>query len=355
LEKGFDISIAGEAEESFAEIVDWLEGRVSLGSIPGVSFRDSKGLLHQNKQPAQVGNLDRLPVPLIAERLFDPAWYGFVDPGIAPGGILFSRGCPGRCSFCANYVAGRQPRYRTPGKVVEELEGYHERTGTTFFSFWDNAITADQDKLLGLCETLEREASFDVGWSAITRVNLITPKLLRAMRSAGCVSINFGAESGDDSILRAVGKNITRAEVIRALTWSKAEGLLTSCSFMLGFPYDTPETLEGTLRFLERISPLVDSFSTLGLVIPFPGTPLYNKFHERYGFTKWWLNDRYTRHSSLPPIDDLDRFCSQYADDVNLELDFFQYSKPMRQAIKACLKFKAEHNLRNMGLRVGGA
>jgi radical SAM superfamily enzyme YgiQ (UPF0313 family) len=44
---------------------------------------------------------------------------------------------------------------------------------------------------------------------------------------------------------------------------------------MLGFPQETPAALERTLRFMERIAPLVDSFSTLGVVVPFPGTPIY--------------------------------------------------------------------------------
>src|SRR5207253_2142263 len=119
--------------------------------------------------------------------------------------------------------------------------------------------------------------------------------------------------------------------------------------FMLGFPEETPAHVERTLRFMERIAPLVDSFSTLGVLVPFPGTPLYDVHHERYGFTDWWLRESYARWTPPPSIDDRARWRRHYADDTNLELDFFHYSDEMRAAIRAALRFKADHNLRRLG------
>ena len=151
-------------------------------------------------------------------------------------------------------------------------------------------------------------------------------------------------------ILRAIKKGITTEHVVRALEWSKAEGLLTACNFMLGFPQETPPALERTLRFMERIAPLVDSFSTLGVLVPFPGTPLYDDYHAKYGFTEWWLREECARYTPPPPLSDFDRFYRHYIDDANLDLDFFQYSDEMRDLMRQCLKFKAEHNLARMGL-----
>jgi radical SAM superfamily enzyme YgiQ (UPF0313 family) len=119
---------------------------------------------------------------------------------------------------------------------------------------------------------------------------------------------------------------------------------------MLGFPEDTPQTLENTVRFMERIAPLTDAFSTLGVVVPFPGTPLYDDNHERYGFTDWWLRTGYAAYEPPPPVEDVDRFRRHYIDDANLELDFFRYTPEIREWIRAGLRYKAEHNLRSMGL-----
>jgi hypothetical protein len=136
---------------------------------------------------------------------------------------------------------------------------------------------------------------------------------------------------------------------VRALEWAKEADLMTACNFMLGFPEDTPDTLERTARFMERIAPMVDSFSTMGVVVPFPGTPLYDDNHVRYGFTGWWLDEAYSRYSAFPPVEDAHRFNRFYIDDANLDLDFFHYSEAMRDGIRACLRIKGEHNLRRDG------
>ena len=168
------------------------------------------------------------------------------------------------------------------------------------------------------------------------------------MRRAGCVSVNFGVESGDDAILKAIRKGITTASVERALAWAKAERLHTACNFMLGFPEETPAHVERTLAFMRRIAPRVDTFSTLGVVIPFPGTPLYEEHHARFGFTDWWLEERYARYDPPPPVADTARWHRHYVDDATIALDFFHYSDAMRTAIRAALRFKGEHNLRRM-------
>lgn len=350
LARGFEIAVIGEAEETIVRLVDWLEGKTAIESICGIRRRGHDAASPGGLPPTFVQDLDALPLPQIAQHLFEPEWYASSGSEVIPGGMLTSRGCPARCTFCANYVTGRSFRYRSPESVVAELNAYHARYGTTFFPFWDDALTANKPRMLDLCEILERDIRFNLGWSAITRAGMITPELLHAMKRAGCLSVNFGVESGDDEILRAIKKGVSTEQVLRALEWAKAEGFFTACNFMLGFPQETPAALERTLRFMERISPLVDTFNTLGVLVPFPGTRLYEDFHERYGFTRWWLRQECSRYSPAPPIGDFDRFYRHYIDDSNLDLDFFHYSHQVRERIRACLKFKAEHNLRKMGL-----
>ena len=350
LDHGFDACVVGEAEETVVRLVDALESGRSPAEVPGVVVRDASGAVRVGPPAPTISDLDTLAFPQLAQPLYDARWYDPTGREVIPGGILTSRGCPARCTFCANYVTGRKFRHRRSECVAAELNAYHERCGATFFPCWDDALTADRRQLLHLSETLEREIRFPLQWSAITRATMVTPELLRAMRCAGLVAVNFGVESGDDDILRAIKKGITTAHVVRALEWATAEGLTTACNFMLGFPQETPEALERTLRFMERIAPLVDSFSTMGVLIPFPGTPLYESWHERFGFTDWWVREEYSRYEPFPPVEDVERFTRHYRDDANLSLDFFHYSDEMRDLIRACLRFKAEHNLRKMGL-----
>ena len=349
LRHGFDIAVIGEAEETISQLVEHVRGRKSREEICGIWFRASGGIIGEGRPPIPPEDLDLIPLPHIAQSLFDPRWYHDSELEALPGGIITSRGCPARCTFCANSILPRSFRYRSPQSIVEELKILHARSGATFFPFWDDAFTSNRERLFPLLDAFERQIPFELRWSAITRANMISQKLLAAMKRAGCIHINFGVESGDDETLRTVKKGLTTAEVVRALESANALGLTVTCNFMLGFPHETPEAIERTLLFMERIAPLVNSFGTLGVVVPFPGTPLYEESHRKYGFTDWWLREEYSRYLPPPPIEEPERFYRYYIDDPNLELNFFRYPEGTRQIIRACLKFKADHNLRRMG------
>lgn len=351
LAHGFDVAVAGEGEEAVVRLAEAARGRGSLDDLPGIRYRAAGGSVRAGR-PGFLPDLDALADPHSASHLFAPRWYTASDEWGAPGGILASRGCPGGCVFCA--VSGGTFRSRSPASVTAELNDRHRRYGTSFFQFWDDAFTADGRRVFDLCDAIERDVEFPLAWSAATRVNMVRPELLRRLKAAGLAAITFGAESGDDDVLRAIGKGITTDAVVRALEWAKAVGLTTVCDFMFGFPQETPESLGRTLRFMERIAPLVDCFSPKGVVIPLPGTPLYHRFHERYGFTDWWLTGAPSPFASPspPPPEDAAAFTRSYCEDPALDLDFFRYSGEVRESILACLKFKGAHNLKSMG--VGG-
>lgn len=355
LRRGFDAVIVGEAELSFPRLLSWFAGKGDAAEIPGVVFRHADGIVGYGRPAANVEELDRLPPPCLSHRLFDPRWYDESGRDTAPGGILTSRGCPARCTFCANHVTGRRFRHRSAENVTDEINAWHQLCGLTYFPCWDDALTADPRRLEALCRQIESDVSFPFSFGAITRASMITPAMLRTMRRAGLRHVNFGVESGDDEILRAIKKGIRTDDVVRALQWAKEEGLATACNFMLGFPQETPAELDRTLRFMERIAPLVDAFSTMGVVVPFPGTPIYDDFHFQYSFTNWWLDAAYSNFAASPPFEDRERFYRYYIDDANLELDFFRYSRETKQLIRDCLRYKAEHNLRRMTTGAGAA
>ena len=102
LRNGFDLALAGEAEQTLPRAADWLEGRDDVSRIPGVVFRQPDGGVGYGPPAAVVDRLDDLAHPYLAQSLFDPAWYDSSARTTPPGGMLASRGCPARCTFCAN-------------------------------------------------------------------------------------------------------------------------------------------------------------------------------------------------------------------------------------------------------------
>ena len=101
---------------------------------------------------------------------------------------------------------------------------------------------------------------------------------------------------------------------------------------------------------MERIAPMVDSFSTMGVVVPFPGTPLYDDNHVRYGFTGWWLDEAYSRYSAVSADRGFAPVQSLLHRRRQSRPRLLPLQRQMRDGIRACLRIKGEHNLRQMGL-----
>jgi radical SAM superfamily enzyme YgiQ (UPF0313 family) len=89
--------------------------------------------------------------------------------------------------------------------------------------------------------------------------------------------VGMGVESGNAGVLARIGKNIDLKKVETANNWFKKEGILTSCFFMIGLPYDTEETVNETIRFAIDLDPDAAVFSVF---IPLPDTRAFEELDK---------------------------------------------------------------------------
>lgn len=345
---GFDASVAGEGELTAVALAAAIDHGLPLDTIPGVRTRTGQG---PPSTPTQ--DLDALARPHEGYAAYDMAWYGRDGRAVIPGGFMTSRGCPARCTFCANYVTGRAYRYRSAADVVSEMVALRTHHGIRSFPFWDDAFTALRPRLRELCAAIVREPALrDITWTCITPGNMVKPHDLEMMRAAGCVAVNFGIESGDPTTLRLMQKGQRPEHVVAAVRSAKAAGMTTIVNFMFGFPNEGLAELGTTLALMEDLAPSTDFFNTRGVLVPFPGTAIYEQWADHYGFRQWWLD---LARVPLEP-DGLDPLQMARAQEVDptLALDFFRYSLEVRDLIARCVRFKARHNHATLS-RMGAA
>ncbi len=342
LQHGFRYVVRGEGEATLVELADSLDGTPSqLAQIASLGFVD-RGLPRQNADRGFIGDLDALASPMSALDLFDPRWYG-ADKMVPPAGLLSSRGCPAACTFCSNDVTGRKFRYRSAGSVTDEVRVLVERFGQRAFSFFDDSFAVGRRRVAELCGALS--ALKPVHWTCTAHPAHLDRATLVEMKAAGCGGIDIGMESGDPATLLRIGKGVTVERVLEVLATCHELGIHTVLNLMFGWPDETDEELSTTIAFMERAAQHANGFNARGILVPYPGTPVYEQNHERFGFTDWWLREAPLNYRPFPTSWSPQEVLRCYADDAALPRNFFRHPPERLRRMQEALDRKAELTL----------
>lgn len=277
------VAVIGEGEATLVELLQAYReqaGPEALLRIPGLVIRHN-GELVTTARREPIKDLDSLPYPAwdLLPSLLDPYRMSIVgttsDRSTA---LLTSRGCPGKCAFCDTSVFGRRFRFFSADYTLGMIDHLVRHYGIEDFLIYDDTFVANKKRLQEICEGLIRRA-LPVRWSCCARVDLVTPEMLRLMRSAGCWQIEYGIESGSPEILRLMEKNITLDQVRQALTWTKQAGIMTRGNFIFGYIGETRQTLQQSLDFLLQLD--LDYFQQTFLT-PYPGSRVHAQIQD-YG------------------------------------------------------------------------
>ena len=202
--------------------------------------------------------------------------------------MITSRGCPYQCAFCSKPVFGSRFRAVRADDVVNEVGLLERDYGVREIGFYDDVFTLDHARVLRLCE-LWKQMCRSI-WTCESRVDLVTPTLLKEMKRGGCYLIAYGLESGAPEILRTLQKRAGLAQAEQAISWTREAGIETLGYFIIGAPGETRETIRQTVDFAKRLK--LD-FAQFSLAMPFPGTKLAQMAEDMGLRVPGWSECRY--------------------------------------------------------------
>ncbi len=272
-----DAVVRGQGELTFAELV----GRGSPVGVAGVSYRDNGRLVH-NPDRLAAPALDDLPLPL---RELRPERFGRTGLDYHTDTVYGSRGCRGRCVFCANHLIGGAWRGRSLDRVMTELESLTppRRGKWKYVKFWDSMFLADAERVAELCRRirslgLERWFRF-IGETRTEDVVRAAP-ILRDMRAAGFVRIGCGVESPSRETHRTLRKGLNLSHVGQAAALLLAANIQMTKFLIVGHEGETQENILDYPEY--ALAAGVDRHNTTFFVMtPYPGTDLAADYRER--------------------------------------------------------------------------
>lgn len=245
-----DYAVEGEGEQAFSALLAALESGRPVADVPRLHYRGGGG--PRATPPAGLMELSELPqVWATLDGAIDLRRYADTVPAESPRRAIYieaGRGCPYACTFCATAPFWeRKYRVKPVETIVEEMRFLYEQYGYNAFMLVHDLLTVDREFVSRFSDAM-MESRLPVEWMANHRTDINLHGLLPKMKTAGCWAMFFGIESASARLQKVMHKGLKRDGVVSTIRGLSDLGIASTCSFVIGFPDETPEELSATVQ-----------------------------------------------------------------------------------------------------------
>jgi anaerobic magnesium-protoporphyrin IX monomethyl ester cyclase len=280
-EPAVDITVRGQGEETFAEIVDRLATGRSLDDCAGCTLRLADGTVQENPS-RPLAALDKFRVHdyglIPVERYFNLKGKRQLD-------YISSQGCNFRCAFCSDpFVYGRKWVGLEPVRMALRLKELWDRYQFDDVNFQDETFFTKRERVQSLAEQIV-ESGMKITWAATMRADQgvrLPDEVWRLCKRSGLRRLLVGVESGSNEVLKRIRKDIKIEQVFETAEKMLQHDIGGHFPFIVGFPDESDAHIQATLDCAKKLRSLSPNFLTpIYYFKPYPGSALVIEAVER--------------------------------------------------------------------------
>lgn len=247
-ELGADHGVVGEGERAFRGLVDALAAGQKPPALVYGEATSTTGAVRLGRGPLG-SDLDLLPRP--ARQFVDARYYAFDGTD----NVQTKRGCAFTCAYC-DYpdLEGRKVRVRDPRSVVDEVIERAQAPGVSHIFFVDSVFNVPRSHALAICRGLIERGS-PVPWVCYGSPAAFDDELVEAMARAGCQGVEIGSDTGTERMLTKLRKPFDLQAILDTRALFVRHDILDCHTFVLGALDETPDEVQQTLDFVDRLGP----------------------------------------------------------------------------------------------------
>jgi radical SAM superfamily enzyme YgiQ (UPF0313 family) len=287
-----DFIVDGPGDKAFPALLDALINKKPYEFIQNLIWKTEEGVIIKNTKEAL---LDQDALPVLPYHFLDQF---YPLEGYLPRTYLGKRtlayhssmGCPFKCSFCA-VVPIYEARWRgkSAESIFRDVMFVKEHWQADAVEFHDNNFFVSEKRVRTFSELMLGQGMQWWGEARIDTMDSFSDETLTLMRDSGCKMIFFGAETGNDEILKQMDKGgkQTGKQILSFAARMHKFGIIPEYSFVLGMPADSPEQvwrqIEADISFIKsvkEVNPDTEIIIYIYSPVPTEGSDLYQRIQE---------------------------------------------------------------------------
>ena len=283
-----DFVINGPGEKSFPALLQALGKNEPYEFIHNLIYKSGDNIIKTAKD--ELYDPDELPsLPYNTLNRFYPlrSYLGKTYLGTKTIAYHSSMGCPFKCSFCAVVpIYNARWRGKSAQLIYNDIKYLKENFGGNAIEFHDNNFFVSEKRTIEFAKLILPEKMNWWGMARIDTMSRFKDSTLALIRESGCKIIFFGAESGNDAVLKQMDKGGTQngEQIAEFAARMRMFDIIPEYSFVLGTPAPTPAEVQGQIDFeinfikrIKRINPGTEIVLYTYSPVATEGSELYNQ------------------------------------------------------------------------------